>query len=182
MQQPSSIDSTMICNSLFLSSTRRQGNGGMSDDEYRTHFSLWSLAKAPLIIGCDVTNMSSSTYDILTNAEVIAINQDRAGVQGTKVADDNKGGQVWSGPLADGSFAVVIVNRNALGSGSINVGFAYADIGGSSTQTYSVRDLWSHAVVGISSGQFGPVPLQPHQSRMFKVQSASKKKIVLTEQ
>lgn len=62
------------------------GNGGMSEDEYIAHFSLWSISKAPLLIGCDVTKMSNSTLNILTNMEVIAVNQDKLGVQGKKVA------------------------------------------------------------------------------------------------
>ncbi len=62
------------------------GNGGMTDVEYRTHFSLWAISKAPLIIGCDVRNMSSATLSTLTNTEVIAVNQDPLGVQGKKVA------------------------------------------------------------------------------------------------
>jgi len=61
------------------------GNGGMTTDEYRTHFSLWALAKAPLIIGCDITKMSQDTRDILMNDEVIAVNQDPLGVQGRKI-------------------------------------------------------------------------------------------------
>jgi alpha-galactosidase len=51
------------------------GNGGMTEREYESHFSLWALAKAPLIIGCDITNMSDATRRILMNPEVIAINQ-----------------------------------------------------------------------------------------------------------
>jgi len=62
------------------------GNGGMTTEEYRTHFSLWALAKAPLIIGCDITKMSADTKEILMNTEVIAVNQDPLGVQGRKVA------------------------------------------------------------------------------------------------
>jgi hypothetical protein len=62
------------------------GNGGMTDAEYRTHFSLWAISKAPLIIGCDVENMSAATLATLTNPEVIAVNQDPLGVQGKKVA------------------------------------------------------------------------------------------------
>lgn len=62
------------------------GNGGMTDDEYITHFSLWAISKAPLLIGCDVSKMSNATLNILTNREVIAINQDKLGVQGKKVA------------------------------------------------------------------------------------------------
>ncbi|MCH98010.1 putative alpha-galactosidase/alpha-N-acetylgalactosaminidase, partial [Trifolium medium] len=61
------------------------GNGGMTYQEYRAHFSIWALAKAPLLIGCDVRNMTAETLEILTNKEVIAINQDSLGVQGRKV-------------------------------------------------------------------------------------------------
>jgi len=62
------------------------GNGGMTYDEYRTHFSLWALVKAPLLIGCDVTKKDPKTFEILMNKEVIAVNQDKLGVQGRKVA------------------------------------------------------------------------------------------------
>ena len=62
------------------------GNGGMSDTEYQAHFSLWAITKAPLIIGCDVTKISTATLSTLTNAEVIGVNQDPLGVQGKKVA------------------------------------------------------------------------------------------------
>jgi len=62
------------------------GNGGMTDAEYVAHFSLWAISKAPLIIGCDVTNMSLATLSTLSNPEVIAVNQDPLGVQGKKVA------------------------------------------------------------------------------------------------
>jgi len=62
------------------------GNGGMTDAEYVTHFSLWSISKAPLIIGCDVTKMTAAILSILTNPEVIAVNQDPLGVQGKRVA------------------------------------------------------------------------------------------------
>jgi len=62
------------------------GNGRMTDIEYRTHFSLWAISKAPLIIGCDVRKMNASVLSILTNSEVIAVDQDPLGVQGTIVA------------------------------------------------------------------------------------------------
>jgi hypothetical protein len=62
------------------------GNRDVSDAAFVAHFSLWSISKAPLLIGCDVTNMSNTTLSILTNSEVIAVNQDPLGVQGRKVA------------------------------------------------------------------------------------------------
>ena len=55
------------------------GNGGMSEDEYRTHMSLWSLLAAPLLAGNDIRSMTPAIKEILTNREVIAINQDKAG-------------------------------------------------------------------------------------------------------
>ena len=61
------------------------GNGGMTTTEYKTHFSLWAISKAPLLIGCDITNMSQEIKDILTNSEVIAVNQDPLGEQGRKI-------------------------------------------------------------------------------------------------
>lgn len=61
------------------------GNGGMTLTEYKTHFSLWAISKAPLIIGCDITTMSNDIKKILTNSEVIAINQDSLGEQGHKI-------------------------------------------------------------------------------------------------
>ena len=61
------------------------GNSGMTFEEEKIHFGLWCLSKAPLLIGCDITKMSQQTYDILTNPEVIAINQDPLGIQGHKI-------------------------------------------------------------------------------------------------
>ena len=61
------------------------GNGGMNFEEEKIHFGLWCISKAPLLIGCDITNLSKETFEILTNPEVIAINQDPLGVQGRKI-------------------------------------------------------------------------------------------------
>ncbi len=61
------------------------GNGGMTNTEYISHFSLWALMKSPLLIGCDIRNMDDATLAILTNKEVIAISQDPLGIQGRKV-------------------------------------------------------------------------------------------------
>lgn len=70
---------------FFVKIVLEIGNGGMTDAEYMTHFSLWSISKAPLIMGCDVTKMTASTLAILTNPEVIAVNQDPLGIQGKRV-------------------------------------------------------------------------------------------------
>uniref|UniRef100_A0A453KJ84 Alpha-galactosidase n=1 Tax=Aegilops tauschii subsp. strangulata TaxID=200361 RepID=A0A453KJ84_AEGTS len=66
------------------------GNGGMTIEEYRSHFSIWALVKAPLILGCDVSSMTPETKDIISNQNVIAVNQDKLGVQGRKVQQDGE--------------------------------------------------------------------------------------------
>ncbi|UJR16594.1 hypothetical protein I4U23_003494 [Adineta vaga] len=82
------------------------GNGGMTDTEYRTHFSLWSISKAPLIVGCDVTKMSATTVSTLTNREVIAVNQDPLGIQGKKIA-------FFSAQLPNASSGVQVTNNTS---------------------------------------------------------------------
>jgi len=85
------------------------GNGHMSDAEYVAHFSLWAIIKAPLLIGCDVTQMSAATLSILTNSEVIAVNQDPLGVQGKKVA-------FQSSQLPNASSDVIVANCSLVSS------------------------------------------------------------------
>jgi alpha-galactosidase len=87
------------------------GNGGMTNAEYRAHMSLWAIMAAPLIAGNDLQTMSPATRDLLTNQEVIAVDQDRAGIQGTRVHDAGLR-EVWVKPLAEaGTRAVVLLNR-----------------------------------------------------------------------
>ncbi|HEV2867224.1 MAG TPA: alpha-galactosidase, partial [Allosphingosinicella sp.] len=86
------------------------GNGGMSESEYRAHFSLWAIMAAPLIAGNDVANMDAATRAILLNREVIAVDQDPLGVQGRRVRDDGEQ-ELWVKPLAGGARAVLFLNR-----------------------------------------------------------------------
>jgi hypothetical protein len=78
----------------------------MSDTEYRTHFSLWTISKAPLIIGCDVSVISAASLTTLTNREVIAVNQDPLGIQGKPVA------AAWSSS-SNGSSEVIVANLSS---------------------------------------------------------------------
>ncbi|MED6208136.1 Alpha-galactosidase 3 [Stylosanthes scabra] len=119
------------------------GNGGMTYQEYRAHFSIWALMKAPLLIGCDVRNMTAETIEILTNKEVIDINQDPLGVQGRKVSASGPDGcnQVWAGPLSGDRLAVVLWNRC---SNATTITASWDQIGLESGIRVSVRDLWQH--------------------------------------
>src|SRR5207253_3941241 len=77
------------------------GNGGMTDAEYRTHMSLWAILAAPLLAGNDLRNMTPATLQMLTNADVIAVDQDPMGRQGRRVKQDGER-EVWLKPLAGG--------------------------------------------------------------------------------
>ncbi|KAG8473393.1 hypothetical protein CXB51_035717 [Gossypium anomalum] len=117
------------------------GNGGMTTEEYRCHFSIWALAKAPLLIGCDVRSMDNVTFELVANKEVIDVNQDKLGVQGKKVKKDGDL-EVWAGPLANNMVAVVLWNR---GSSSANITAYWSDIGLKPSTVVDSRDLWAHS-------------------------------------
>jgi len=115
------------------------GNGGMTDDEYRTHMSLWSILAAPLLAGNDLRSMSPTIHDILTNREVIAVNQDEEGQQGRRVSKSGDQ-EIWSRPLTAGVQAVGLFNRAPTAT---KITIRWVDLGLTSTPAH-VRDLWSH--------------------------------------
>ena len=125
------------------------GNGGMTADEYRTHMSLWSLLAAPLLAGNDIRNMSPETKSILMNPEVIAIDQDKAGKQGTR-GPQQSDQEIWVRELADGARAIGIFNR---GSAPADMTLKWADVGFSKPPA-KVRDLWAHADVKAEGSEY----------------------------
>jgi alpha-galactosidase len=115
------------------------GNGGMTTEEYRAHFSLWAMLAAPLIAGNDLSAMSPETRAILTNREVIAVDQDPLGQQGRRVAKTGDL-EVWARPLKGGGRAVILLNR---GKASARISVDWADLGYPADLTADVRDLWT---------------------------------------
>ena len=140
------------------------GNGGMTTTEYETHFSLWCLMKAPLLIGCDLTKVDNESLRILMNTDVIAVNQDRLGVQGSKKKSDGDL-EVWSGPLDGGAVAVVLLNR---GASAANVTAEWSDIGLDSNREATVRDLWQMKVIGSIKGSVTAM-VGSHGVVMYKI-------------
>ena len=132
------------------------GNGGMTRDEYRAHFSLWAMMAAPLVAGNDVrtmldsTRLAASTRDILLNRDVIAVDQDSLGVQGMVVQDNPPDLQVWAKPLADGSRAVLLFNRASVPS-AITANFGAVGI---KTREARIRDLWTHSDTSGVTGRY----------------------------
>jgi alpha-galactosidase len=126
------------------------GNGGMTDTEYRSHLSLWAILAAPLIAGNDVRDMRPEIRDILTNKEVIAVDQDPLGSEGKRVKK-NGDLEVWAKQMTDGTRAVILFNR---GSAEREVSVNWADISYPNHLQAEVRDLWQKKDLGRFTGSF----------------------------
>ncbi|XWS15701.1 hypothetical protein CRYUN_Cryun34aG0024400 [Craigia yunnanensis] len=139
------------------------GNGGMNMEEYRSHFSIWALMKAPLLIGCDVRSASKETLSILGNKEVIDVNQDPLGVQGRKIR--SKGGlEVWAGPLSRKRVVVVLWNRS---ESRAPISVTWRDIGFSPSSPVIVRDLWKHSFVSKNKRHRMTADVDAHACKMY---------------
>lgn len=113
------------------------GNGGMSDAAYRSHMTLWAMSAAPLLMGHDLRRTTPAALATLTNADVIAIDQDRLGIQGKAVRKDGDI-EYWRKPLADGRVAVAIFNR-----GSVPRAAHFETSLTGFTRIESIRDVWN---------------------------------------
>jgi alpha-galactosidase len=140
------------------------GNNGMTDDEYRSHLSLWAMLAAPLMAGNDLRSMSAATRAILTAPEVIAVDQDLLGRQGRRVQRAG-GTEIWARELQDGARAVLLLNR---GDAPTSVRVLWEDLGASGSRNARVRDLWSRTDLGDHDGWYLR-SLAPHACALLKV-------------
>jgi len=140
------------------------GNGKMSFEEYKSHFSLWALLAAPLIAGNDLSAMSAETKSILMNKEVIAIDQDALGKQGHRVQKDGDL-EVWARPLQGGGRAVILLNR---GEKPSKIAVAWESLGYPASLKAKVRDLWSHRDLPAASGTVS-AEVVPHGVVMIRL-------------
>jgi len=136
---------------------------GLSNIEYATHMTLWVIACSPLMIGCDIRNMDEHATKLLTNPEVLAINQDPLGIPGRR-ARKRGPHEVWRKPLSDGSIAVAIFNRDSTGA---DITVKSSDIGLLDTPKVA-QDLWLRKEVGEFTDKL-ILRVQPHESILLKV-------------
>ncbi len=141
----------------------------LTPNEQVTHFTLWCMQAAPLLLGCDLDHMNTFTLDLISNTEVLAVNQDELGVQAQRVS--RKGdAEVWARPLFDGTVAVALFNRGILPA---NVSVSWAELrpvipGGTALSgKQSVRDLWQRKALGVFDGYTANV--NPHGAIMLKI-------------
>lgn len=154
----------------------------LTADEQYTHITLWSLLAAPLLIGCDMARLDEFTLNLLSNDEVLAVNQDALGKQAVLVSESGpevtlvnkrtgrpdqtrtlKPFQVWARPLADGSQAVSLFN---LGDTPATVTVKWSDL--KITGKKTVRDLWRQKDLGKFKGELS-LTVAPHGAEMVKI-------------
>jgi alpha-galactosidase len=139
------------------------GNGGMTDTEYRSHFSLWAIMAAPLLIGSDLRRAGQPTFDILLNRDVIAVDQDPLGRQAS-VLSNQDGLWTFAKPLAGGDVAVALFNET---SAPATIGTTAEALGLPPAPAYIMRDLWQHTAAETAGVVAAGVPA--HGTAMFRV-------------
>ncbi|CAI0415358.1 unnamed protein product [Linum tenue] len=124
------------------------GNGGMTENEYVVHFSLWAISKSPLLLGFDVANATATraVAHIVGNEEVIRINQDPLGVQAKKTRMMGSR-EIWAGPISGYRFVVMLLNRADAGDDDTVTAY-WDDVGIPAKSLVEVRDVWEHKTLG----------------------------------
>lgn len=140
---------------------------GCSDDEYRTHFSMWSMFASPLLAGNDVRAMDDATRAILTNTEVIAIDQDPLGAQARRVRTDGPL-EYYAKPLANGDVALALLNA---GTEAAIMRVEFAADAQLPDGAIHVRDLWRHVDLGAHSHSY-EAPVRGHETVVLRLRRA----------
>ncbi|MDQ1770660.1 glycoside hydrolase family 27 protein [Labilibaculum sp. A4] len=152
------------------------GNGGMTPDENKTHFSMWAMLAAPLMAGNDLRNLNKATAEILMNEEVIAIDQDSDGHQARKFIDMGEY-EIWAKPLADGEVAVCFLNRTdevwKLDYDWKKQTMYFAADVSIHRNVYNVKDLWEHKIIGKTDENLVK-EIPPHGSLLVRLSKLNK--------
>jgi alpha-galactosidase len=139
------------------------GNGGMTVAEYRAHFSLWCLLSAPLMAGNDIRSMTPEIRDLLTNKDVVAVDQDAA-QQGRRIRKDGDL-EVWVKNLSGDARVVVLLNR---GRAAAPMAVSWQELGLAFDAELKLRDLWAKKDLGVVKGTFS-AGVPSHDVVMIKV-------------
>ena len=145
------------------------GNGNLTPQEEKSHFALWCMMSSPLLAGNNLTAASPELIKILTAAGPLSVNQDDRALQARPCGHGSAdGGGIWQAfakPLADGSTAALILNRNASAAVNATVAFKLCNVSVTST---AVTDLWTGELLGSFSKEWS-AELDPHAHRLIKI-------------
>jgi len=146
-------------------SASANGASGCTVTEYEAQFGLWSLLAAPLLMTCDIRNMDADTKRILTNKELIAVNQDKAGKQARRIYKESCR-ELWAKPLSDGSYAVGFLNRHDEQTVEMTLNLDMLKL----KDEVTARDLWKHQDLGSFKDKI-TLTVKPHECRVIKIKT-----------
>ncbi len=164
-------DADMMCVGLYGTdspASEISGKAGMTVTEYRSQFSMWCMFASPLTLSFDLTNIADRDLEIITNGELIAVNQDRMGQQADFIASMN-GFEIYSKDLENGDIALAILNRNN-SKKSVTVDFSTLPL--ESGKEYDFRDLWAHESVGTFANSY-TTDVAAHETKVYRVSPAT---------
>jgi len=158
----------------YLSTDKGLHDSDLSPNEQYTHITLWCMLNAPLLLGCDLNRIDAFTRGLLVNDEVLAVHQDALGRTARRTVHDEKT-DVWTRPLADGSYAVAVVNRFPF-TRQIYLGFAAAgfepvkrpNCNCDGENVFEVRDLWRQRDLGVMTDGFA-LDLPGHATALYRL-------------
>lgn len=164
-------DMDMMCVGLYGKGSPSSVHGlpdalkGMTTTEYQTQFSMWAMLAAPLTLSFELANINDDTRRILSNTEVIALNQDLMGQQALCLNPDENV-ETYVKDLENGDMAVALLNR---GTAPATASFSAEDLFLDPAGRYAVRDLWLHQNVDtLSTGRFA-VSVAPHETKVYRL-------------
>ncbi|ATP57186.1 alpha-galactosidase [Pedobacter ginsengisoli] len=146
---------------------------GMSYEEDKSHFTMWCVMNSPLLLGNDLRTVSKETLDLVTNKEIIALNQDKLGYQARRLKKNGEF-EVWAKPLAStmsGQVAVVLLNRSAKKEA---ITFDLDNVGINAESGYEIRDLWMHKDGELMKSKSQSFEVPSHGVIVLKISGKSK--------
>jgi len=150
----------------FLMTRYLDGVSGMGDIASRTEYTFWAVWSSPLQIATDIRNLKGTKLDILTNPEVIAVNQDVSSTAADRLRNDTKGGQVWARDVSGGDKVVVLYNANGFAKQTIPVSWAELGWNGASV---TVRNLWERKDVASNLTDGYSVDVRPREAILLRL-------------
>jgi alpha-galactosidase len=142
------------------------GNGKLTIEENRAHFALWAILAAPLLAGNDLPHMTPEVNAILTNRDVIAVNQDKLGKQGTRAYSDGEV-EVWTRHLSGGAVAVAVLaaGDSRYSTHPFHLDLAWLGLHG----PQEAKDLWTGKMVTLSDHM--PIEITTHDALIYRIAS-----------
>jgi hypothetical protein len=150
-------------NSLVIGMQQNEWTKTLTEAESRTQFSIWAILAAPLIMSNDLSNISSWAKDILTNKEVIAVDQDKLGSPGERLTKEDVFGATWVKKLENGDFAIALQNG---GDAQVDIRVNFSSF--STSKRFALRDLWLHKNIGTYDHDYVAKGVPPHDVVMLR--------------